>query len=71
MGDGAKKGAIWGFSLLTGSCLLALPALTIPGIEASYHQCSREEVKLQAEDGSTRRVRVPSHNLQLGLRLLF
>lgn len=40
-------------------------------VEASYRQRSWEEVKLRAEDGSSSRVRVPSHNVQLGLRLLF
>ncbi|TVP61226.1 MAG: hypothetical protein EA349_00510 [Halomonadaceae bacterium] len=40
-------------------------------LEATYRQRSWEDVRLRAQDGSSSRVRVPSHNMQLGLRLLF
>jgi len=61
-------GLAYGYHVMAG---LAWRMTSYLDLEASYRQRSWESVRLRAEDGTSSRVRVPSHNMQLGLRLRF
>ncbi len=58
----------WGFQVNLG---LAYRLLERIDIEASYRHRSWEDVRLRSEEGIRTQVRVPSHNVQAGLRFRF
>lgn len=58
----------WGFQVNAG---LAYRLLERVDLEASYRFRSWEDLSLRSEDGIKTRIRVPSHNVQGGIRFRF